>query len=144
MSRDAEVIAEEVRGVARFSRRRLLGWTGAGVAAGALIGNRLSNFLEGDEQTAAAQAAARAAELPTGQKVTWKNTDALSQTAGSGDTVAIVDVGDDPTAESDLAAYRSNFRLPACTTKNTARTRNTAISKIPRMVPNRVEARTPK
>ena len=58
--------------------------TGAGVAAGALIGNRLSSFLEGDEQTAAAQAAARAAELPTGQKVTWKKTDALSQTAGSG------------------------------------------------------------
>ena len=31
-----------------------------------------------------AQAAARAAELPTGQKVTWKKTDALFQTAGSG------------------------------------------------------------
>ena len=58
--------------------------TGAGVAAGALIGNRLSNFLEGDEQTAAAQAAARAAELPTGQKVTWKKTDVQSRTAGSG------------------------------------------------------------
>jgi len=58
--------------------------TVVGVAAGALIGNRLSSFLEGDEQTAAAQAAARAAELPTGQKVTWKKTDALSQTAGSG------------------------------------------------------------
>src|SRR6201996_8640256 len=42
----------------------------------------------------------------------------LSQTAGSDDTVAIVDVGDDPTAESDLAAYRSNFGLPACTTSN--------------------------
>ena len=34
--------------------------------------------------------------------------------------------------------------LPACTTKNTASTRNTAISEIPRMVPNLVEARTPK
>jgi deferrochelatase/peroxidase EfeB len=33
MSRDVEVTAEEVRGVtAGFSRRRLLGWTGAGVA----------------------------------------------------------------------------------------------------------------
>src|ERR1700690_3580563 len=55
-----------------------------GVAGGALIGNRLANFLEGDEQSAAAQAAARAAELPTGEKVTWKRTDALFQTAGSG------------------------------------------------------------
>jgi osmotically inducible lipoprotein OsmB len=55
-----------------------------GVAAGALIGNRLSNFLEGDAQSAAAQAAARAAELPTGEKVTWKKSDALFQTAGSG------------------------------------------------------------
>jgi osmotically inducible lipoprotein OsmB len=55
-----------------------------GVGAGALIGNRLSNFLEGDAQSAAAQAAARAAELPTGEKVTWKKTDALFQTAGSG------------------------------------------------------------
>ena len=51
-----------------------------GVGAGALIGNRLSNFLEGDAQAAAA----RAAELPTGEKVTWKKTDALFQTAGSG------------------------------------------------------------
>ena len=55
-----------------------------GVAGGALIGNRLANFLEGDEQSAAAQAAARAAELPTGQRVTWKRTDVLFQTAGSG------------------------------------------------------------
>jgi len=55
-----------------------------GVAAGALIGNRLSNFLEGDARTAAGQAAARAAELPTGEKVTWKKTDALFQTAGTG------------------------------------------------------------
>jgi subtilase family serine protease len=42
----------------------------------------------------------------------------LSQTAGSGDTVAIVDAYDDPTAESDLATYRSQFSLPACTTAN--------------------------
>ena len=33
-------------------------------------------------------------------------------------TVAIVDAFDDPTAESDLAAYRSYFGLPACTTAN--------------------------
>jgi hypothetical protein len=33
-------------------------------------------------------------------------------------TVAIVDAYDDPKAESDLAAYRSHWRLPACTTAN--------------------------
>jgi subtilase family serine protease len=39
-------------------------------------------------------------------------------TAGSGKTVAIVDAFDDPTAESDLAVYRSTYGLPACTTAN--------------------------
>jgi hypothetical protein len=38
--------------------------------------------------------------------------------AGSGLTVAIVDAFDLPTAESDLAAYRTQFGLPACTTAN--------------------------
>jgi subtilase family serine protease len=42
----------------------------------------------------------------------------LSQTAGSGDTVALVDYGNDPTAESDLAYWRSHWGLPACTTAN--------------------------
>src|SRR4029079_11160136 len=41
-----------------------------------------------------------------------------SATAGSGQTVAIVDAQDDPTAESDLATYRSTYGLPACTTAN--------------------------
>jgi subtilase family serine protease len=41
-----------------------------------------------------------------------------SATAGSGRTVAIVDAYDDPTAEADLAVYRSQFGLPACTTAN--------------------------
>ena len=41
-----------------------------------------------------------------------------SATAGTGQTVAIVDAFDDPTAESDLGVYRSQFGLPACTTAN--------------------------
>ncbi|GHO70528.1 peptidase S8 [Ktedonobacter sp. SOSP1-52] len=41
-----------------------------------------------------------------------------SASAGSGQTVAIVDAYDDPNAESDLAVYRSHFGLPACTTAN--------------------------
>src|SRR6185437_8918583 len=42
----------------------------------------------------------------------------LSQTAGAGATIAIVDAFDDPNAEADLAAYRAEFSLPACTTAN--------------------------
>ncbi len=41
-----------------------------------------------------------------------------SATAGSGRTVAVVDAMDDPNAESDLATYRSQYGLPACTTAN--------------------------
>ncbi len=41
-----------------------------------------------------------------------------SSTAGSGQTIAIVDAYDDPTAESDLGVYRSQYGLPACTTAN--------------------------
>lgn len=42
----------------------------------------------------------------------------LTDLDGAGRTVAIVDAGDDPKAESDLATYRNNFGLPACTTAN--------------------------
>ena len=42
----------------------------------------------------------------------------LSQTAGAGDTVAIVDAGDDLNAQGDLATYRSTYGLPPCTTGN--------------------------
>jgi subtilase family serine protease len=37
---------------------------------------------------------------------------------GAGQTVALVDAYNDPTAESDLAVYRAEFGLPACTTAN--------------------------
>jgi subtilase family serine protease len=36
----------------------------------------------------------------------------------TGPTVAIVDAYNDPTAEADLAVYRKQFGLPACTTSN--------------------------
>ena len=41
-----------------------------------------------------------------------------STTAGSGQTVAIVDAYDYPNAEADLATYRSDWGLPACTSAN--------------------------
>jgi hypothetical protein len=40
----------------------------------------------------------------------------LSTSGGTGATVAIVDAYNDPTAASDLATYRSQYGLPACTT----------------------------
>ncbi|MEZ0066266.1 subtilase family serine protease [Streptacidiphilus sp. MAP12-20] len=43
---------------------------------------------------------------------------ALPANGGAGATVAIVDALDDPNAEADLATYRSQYGLPACTTAN--------------------------
>jgi N-acetylneuraminic acid mutarotase len=42
----------------------------------------------------------------------------LPADGGAGQTVAIVDAFDDPNAEADLAVYRTQFGLPACTTAN--------------------------
>jgi subtilase family serine protease len=43
---------------------------------------------------------------------------ALSASAGGTDTIGIVDAYYDPSAEADLAVYRANFGLSACTTAN--------------------------
>jgi subtilase family serine protease len=42
----------------------------------------------------------------------------LTSVGSATQTIAIVDAQDDPTAEADLAAYRSYYGLPACTTAN--------------------------
>jgi subtilase family serine protease len=42
----------------------------------------------------------------------------LTSNGSSSQTIAIVDAFNDPNAESDLAVYRSQFGLPACTTAN--------------------------
>ncbi|SEN88935.1 Kelch repeat-containing protein [Actinacidiphila rubida] len=42
----------------------------------------------------------------------------LPADGGDGRTVAIVVANDDPTAEADLAVYRAQYGLPACTTAN--------------------------
>jgi hypothetical protein len=42
----------------------------------------------------------------------------LSESAGTAETVAIVDAFDDPNAESDLDVYRAEFGLPSCTSAN--------------------------
>ncbi|MDT0260076.1 S53 family peptidase [Jatrophihabitans lederbergiae] len=43
---------------------------------------------------------------------------ALTASSSGGRTVAIVDAYNDPTAESDLGVYRSQFGLSSCTTSN--------------------------
>ncbi len=42
----------------------------------------------------------------------------LPITRGAAQTIAIVDAYDDPSAEADLATYRSTYGLPPCTTDN--------------------------
>ncbi|HEY1914371.1 MAG TPA: carboxypeptidase regulatory-like domain-containing protein [Streptosporangiaceae bacterium] len=41
-----------------------------------------------------------------------------SATAGAGQTVALIESGDDPTAEADLGIYRTQYGLSPCTTAN--------------------------
>ncbi|MGX4735508.1 S53 family peptidase [Kitasatospora griseola] len=42
----------------------------------------------------------------------------LPANGGAGATIAIVDAYDDPNAEADMAVYRAQYGLPACTTAN--------------------------
>ncbi len=41
-----------------------------------------------------------------------------SSSKGSGQTVAVMELADDPNLESDLGTYRAQYGLPACTTAN--------------------------
>lgn len=63
--------------------------------------------------------AARAQAQPAGYgPATLQAAYKLPGGRGKGQTVAVVDVGDDAGAEADLAVYRSTYGLPACTTAN--------------------------
>ncbi len=70
----------------------------------------------------AAGAGSPAAAAPTAGTPAWLqqayDLTYLSQTGGVGDTIGIVDAYDDPTAEADLATYRTRYGLPPCTTAN--------------------------
>src|SRR5205823_1868805 len=48
----------------------------------------------------------------------WSAYALLAPQRGFGKTVAIIDAYDNPNVESDLAAYRSHYELPPCTTAN--------------------------
>jgi subtilase family serine protease len=68
----------------------------------------LANGLERAAAPAAAPSGYGPADLASAYKLP-------TTTAGAGQTVAIVDAFNDPTAASDLNVYRSQFGLPACT-----------------------------
>ncbi|GAB2918658.1 peptidase S8 [Rhodococcus aerolatus] len=59
---------------------------------------------------------------------------ALPATGGAGQTIAIVDAYDDPNAAADLAVYRSQYGLPACTAASGCfrKVGGTGTSKLPR------------
>ncbi len=60
-----------------------------GVDPKAVIGEKMSAFLNADDRGAAALAAARAASLPHGEKVTWQRTSDTSDSSAAGDASAI-------------------------------------------------------
>jgi subtilase family serine protease len=69
--------------------------------------------------TAAALRADLAGKPPPGFGATdLESAYSLPVSDGSGQTVALVDAYNDPTAESDLAVYRAEYGLPPCTTAN--------------------------
>ncbi|MGW0880808.1 S53 family peptidase [Streptomyces sp. NPDC002671] len=74
-------------------------------------GTPMSAHAESDLTAAAAPAGYGPASLQAAYNLP-------SATGGSGQTVAIVDAYDDPSAEADLAVYRSQYGLSACTTAN--------------------------
>ena len=65
---------------------------------------------------ARADTAAPAGYGPADLASAYNLVSAQASGAGAGQTVAIVDAYNDPTAAADLALYRATFGLPACTT----------------------------
>jgi hypothetical protein len=73
-----------------------------------------------------------------GQLRSAYNLAAAAAADGAGQTVALIDAYDYPGAEADLAVYRTQYGLPACTTANGCFTRvneNGAASPLPRPAP---------
>ncbi|GAA1951680.1 RICIN domain-containing protein [Kitasatospora viridis] len=67
---------------------------------------------------ALADAASITGYTPADLQAAYGVTALAGGTGGQGQTVAITDQGGDAQLESDLAAYRQQFNLPACTTQN--------------------------
>ena len=74
-----------------------------------------SNAIRNDSRSHKVGAVANASPSGYGPSSVQSAYKLPSSTAGSGETVAIVDAYKDPTAAADLAVYRSTYGLPACT-----------------------------
>src|SRR6266568_2491039 len=74
-----------------------------------------SNAIRNDSRSHKVGAVANASPAGYGPSSVQSAYKLPSTTAGSGETVAIVDAYNDPTAAADLAVYRSQYGLSACT-----------------------------
>src|SRR3569833_3474953 len=77
----------------------------------ALVRNDIAKSAKSLASAAAAPSGLSPANLQSAYKLP-------SSSGGSGQTVAIVDAYNDPTAEADLGVYRSQYGLPPCTPAN--------------------------
>ncbi|MEU8922443.1 S53 family peptidase [Kitasatospora sp. NPDC048545] len=75
------------------------------------------DVLEADTPTGPAVAKGSAAPAGYGP-ADLRSAYRLPSDGGSGQTIAVIDAYDDPDAESDLATYRQQYGLPACSTDN--------------------------
>ncbi|MDD1060460.1 S53 family peptidase [Streptomyces cocklensis] len=73
----------------------------------------------GTDSLALSARSAHPAAIPSGYGPSeLRSAYAIPETGGSDATVAVVDAYDNPDAEADLATYREQYGLPACTTDN--------------------------
>jgi hypothetical protein len=100
--------AEALAGIPKYPHKALCDGSAAPGTARCYAHIRTDSA--GNVQPAAAPQGYGPADLKSAYK--------LPSSGGSGMTVAIVDAQDSPNAESDLATYRSQYGLPACTTAN--------------------------
>jgi hypothetical protein len=92
---------------------------GPSSCAAAAVGQVSCAALAAPRATAMTKAAASATAPPgysPAQLQSAYGLESPSQTGGAGQTVAVVTAYDDPTAETDMGTYRSEYNLPACTT----------------------------
>lgn len=87
------------------------GYHGLYSIAGVTRESELRAMAKGRPLASAAPAGFGPADLASAYKLP-------TTTAGSGQTIGIVDYGDDPNVEADLGVYRSTYGLSACTTAN--------------------------
>jgi subtilase family serine protease len=89
------------------------------VCSTAKAGSVACNAIRSDQVTDAGTVAPKATTVPAGAKIPADIQSAYKLAGGAqGKTVAIVDAYNAPSAEADLAVYRTQFGLPVCSTAN--------------------------